>query len=370
MKQEFLRTRFVGQRFNEHSLPLDILKDFSALEEMLLEVAKHQYLTMHPERTRAPKGFTKEVQLHLTSIEQGSAIAVIALSSQMLFSISADYFEQAKNKIIESVAAVQAHRPPTLPTEFLRYFERFGRGLQEGEAIEFTDNNGQKASLTKATRLRLLDASQAQSWTEETTLKGRVPEIDQADNSFELELDNGIKIKAPLFEIHQKAIFEAFSGYRSNIKVAIKGIIERDRTGRPQRFELIEHVFTIDPLDVTTRLEELAQLQNGWLDGTKGQALNQASLIRLAQAFDEAFNTTLPLPHLYPTPEGDVQAEWSLGVWEVSLEISLTDFQANYQAVQTISGQTREKIFNLAAEDCQDWTALNQELAQLLENKA
>ena len=35
MNQEFLRPRLVGRRFDEHTLPLDILKDFSALEEML-----------------------------------------------------------------------------------------------------------------------------------------------------------------------------------------------------------------------------------------------------------------------------------------------------------------------------------------------
>lgn len=39
----------------------------------------------------------------------------------------------------------------------------------------------------------MLRASQAESWTEEVTLKGRIPEVDQADHGFELELHNGIK---------------------------------------------------------------------------------------------------------------------------------------------------------------------------------
>ena len=370
MNQEFLRPRLVGRRFDEHTLPLDILKDFSALEEMLIEVAKRQYLAAHPDRQRTPKGFTKGLELHLTAVEKGSAIPVIALAFATLFpSADADYFDQAKDQIVEAIAAAEYGQQPALPPELLRYFDRFGRGLHEGEAMEFPRSNGQTASLTPATRERLLRASQAESWTEETTLKGRIPEVDQADHSFELELRSGTKLKAPLLEAHRKTVLEAAVGYRTGVTVAIKGVIERDRADRPKRFESVEHVTSLDPLDIETRLEELAQLQDGWLDG-KGRALDRASLIRLAQAFDERFSTNLPLPHLYPTPEGGVQAEWTLGPWEVSLEVALPSLAADYQAVHTATGETREQTLSLAADDGTGWGALNEALAQLHEAKA
>lgn len=127
--------------------------------------------------------------------------------------------------------------------------------------------------------------------------------------------------------------------------------------GQPEPAEL-------DPLDIETRLEELAQLQDGWLDG-KGRAPDRASLIRLAQAFDERFGADLPLPHLYPTPEGGVQAEWTLGAWEVSLEIALPGLAADYQAVHTATGETREQTLLLAAEDGSGWAALNEKIDKL-----
>ena len=89
-----------------------------------------------------------------------------------------------------------------------------------------------------------------------------------------------------------------------------------------------------------------------------------------AQAFDERFGTDLPLPHLYPTPEGGVQAEWTLGSWEISLEITLSSLAADYQAVHTATGETREQTLLLAAEDGSGWAALNEALAQLQEAKA
>lgn len=370
MNQEFLRPRLVGRRFDEHTLPLDILKDFSALEEMLIEVAKRQYLAAHTDRQRTPKGFTKGLELHLTAVEEGSAIPVIALAFATLFpSADADYFDQAKDQIVEAIAAAEQGRQPDLPPELLRYFDRFGRGLQEGEAIEFIRSNGQITKLTPTTRERLLRASHAESWTEEVTLKGRIPEVDQADHSFELELRNGIKLKAPLLEAHRKSVLEAAVGYRDGLTVAIKGVIQRDRADRPKCFELVEHVNPLDPLDIETRLEELAQLQDGWLDD-KGRALDGVSLKRLIQAFDERFNPELPLPYLYPTPDGGVQAEWTLGNWEVSLEISLPSLAAEYQAVDIATGETREHVLSLSAEDGAGWAALDKALIQLQEAKA
>lgn len=370
MNQEFLRPRLIGRRFDEHTLPFDILKDFAALEEMLIEVAKRQYRLANPERKRVLRGFAKGLELHLTAVEDGSAIPVIALMFSTLFpSADADYFVQAKEQIVEAIFAAEEGRQPTLPPELLRYFDRFGRGLHEGETMEFPRANGQPASLTPATRQRLLRASQAETWTEEVTLKGRIPEVDQADQGFELELRNGTKLKAPLLEAHRKTVLDASYSYRAGMLVAVKGVIRRDRADRPKCFESVEHITQLDPLDIETRLEELSQLQDGWLDG-KGRALDRASLTRLAQAFDERFGLDLPLPYLYPTPEGGVQAEWTLGSWEVSLEITLPSLGSAFQSLHVTTGESTELELSLTDADGTGWVALNDALAQLQEGRA
>jgi hypothetical protein len=121
-------------------------------------------------------------------------------------------------------------------------------------------------------------------------------------------------------------------------------------------------------MDIETRFEELAQLQDGWLDG-KGCVLDRDSLTRLEMVFDKHLGRTLPLPHLYPTPEGCVQAEWTLGGWEISLEITLPSLAADYQAVHTITGETHEQTLLLTAEDGSGWAALNYALVRLQETK-
>lgn len=75
-------------------------------------------------------------------------------------------------------------------------------------------------------------------------------------------------------------------------------------------------------ISIASRLNELRQLQDGWLEG-KGKAPSPAGLDWLLRAFRSNCAVDLPAPCLYPTAEGGVQAEWSLGAIEISLDIDL-----------------------------------------------
>lgn len=369
MNEEFLKPKLVGRRFDDHTLPLEILKDFAAFEEMLVEVAKRQYLSSNPHRTRAPKGFTKSLELHLSAIEDGSAIPVIMLTFATLFpSAEAAYFQQAKEQIIDAIASVEVGQTPAMSPDLLRYFDRFGRGLRPGEAMEFPRANGGVTSLTQVTREKLLRASQAEEWTEEVTLKGRIPEADQADFCFEIELRDGVKLKAPLAEQHREVVLDAFKAYRQGQLVAVQGVIKRDRSHRAKGFESVEHITQLDPLDIETRLEELSTLEDGWLNG-RGQGFDSDTLKGLAQDFDQYFNPELPLPYLYPTAEKGIQAEWSIGNWEISLNIDLHGRISQYQALDLETDKVVEISLNLTpGED--GWSRLNESLLEVIGDQA
>ena len=372
--QYFLKPRLQGQRFQHHSLPLELLKDLAALEEMVMEVAKHEFLVAHQDRERIPRGFNKRLELHLSGIEEGSTIPVITLAFATLFpSHDVEYFNLAKTRIIEAIAAAEQGHVPVLPPDLLKYFDRFGRSLRSDERIVFDLPNGQSAALTPQVRDSLLRASEAKTWTEEITLKGRIPEVDQARDSFELELVDGTKLKAPMHAQHLNIVLKASNGYRkgTGVLVAIQAVVERDRAGRKTAIQSVEHITLLDSLDIETRLQELALLKNGWLDG-KGKELDQKALQLLAHTFDEQFSPDLPLPYLYPTPEGGIQAEWTLGNWEVSLEISLPDLSAEYQTVNINSGESRELRFSLANKDknAPGFAELNKALEELQKGKA
>ena len=77
---------------------------------------------------------------------------------------------------------------------------------------------------------------------------------------------------------------------------------------------------------VIARLEELCSLRTGWLDGD-GVELSREGVAWLRLFFEKLFPADIPFPYLYPTPEGDIQAEWSDNV---SLKINLARHCAEF----------------------------------------
>lgn len=366
MNQEFLKPRLVGTRFDEHTVPLEFLKDFAALEEMIVEVAKWQFRRSHPDRARVPRGFTDGLELHLTKVDEGSAVPVIALVFGSLFpSASTTYFEQARDAIVNVVASANQNQVSSqLPPHLLGYFDRFGRSLRDGESMEFTTQGQQVASLTTETRRSLIRASQAIEWTEEARLIGSISEVDQDRMSFQVVLRDGTKLTAPLNGLHLETVLDAFNGYRQGERVQLQGVVKKNRQDQLKSIESVEHISQLDPLDVAARMDELAELKDGWLDG-KGLAPERLALDWLAHSFELNFNPELPLPYLYPTAEGGVQAEWSMTDWEVSLEIDLQYKTAEYHAMNLATHACEEFALDLSLEE--SWGRLNAVIQQLIE---
>jgi len=362
-----LRPKLVGERFQGHAVPLEVLTDFAALQEMLVETAKWKFRQEHPNRERIQRHFAKDIELQLVGIDDGSAILAIVLSFSSLFPPeNAKYFEQGKVEIVNAIAQSAEGQSPQLPPNLLSYFDRFGRSLRSGESIEFP-NGKHPAALTPEVRKQLIHAAKVEVWTEEMALRAKIYEADQAHDSFEFELSDGTRAKAPLDDKYRDAVLDAFRGYRDSAFVLIQGVVQRDRSDRLKGFESIEHVTPLDPLDATLRLEQISALKNGWLDG-KGVAPPKDKLDWLAKAFDSNYDADLPLPYLYPTAEGGVQAEWSLSDWAVTLEIDLEKEQGEYQALNLKNQTCNELHISLA--DSTGWKQLNDALKQLENQQA
>lgn len=363
MEQDFVKPKLDGPRFAEHSIPLELLKDFSALEEMIVAVAKWEYLQEYPNRKRVLRNFSSGLELRLSGVEEGSALPAIVLAFSTLFpSHNASYFERARDKIIEAVASAAEGKRPDLPPQFLAYFDRVGRGLKDGESMSFDRTTLPSARLTPQVRRRLIESAQVQEWTEEITLRGKVCELDLGRGSFELELRDGTKIRAPLHEQHKTTIFESAREYPDNDFIMVQAIALKDRTNKLKSIQSVEQITELDRLDVALRLDEFAQYKSGWLNG-KGEPFNKTSLERLVTYFDRYYPAELPLPHLFPTAEAAIQAEWTVDDWEISLEIDLMTLKSEYQAFNLRTKETSETILDLSNDN--GWGLLSRELNQI-----
>ncbi len=368
----FLKPRLVGKRFDDHTIPLEILKDFAVLEEMIIETAKWKYLEKNSERQRVPRGFSNGVSLRLKTIEPGSAVPefIYEINQESMFPEITDYLEEAKSSVVSAISAAEDDGDITqhMPSNLLAYFDRFGRSLLDDEVIEFTmpNNENEKAKLNRITRKKLLFASKVSEVTDEIMLRGIIPEADQEKMKFEIKLIDGSKVVAPIAIEYMKTVLDAFQGYKENLKVVLRGIGKFNRHEKLISIESIEHISILDPLDVPARIDELRPMKEGWLDGKNGVILEKQDLDWFSEIFEKYFSSDLPLPYVYPVPDGGLLLEWSIAGHDISLEVSFPERKAQWHDYDLILD--KEDVKSLDLELRSDWEVFMKQLKTYMDS--
>ena len=122
-------------------------------------------------------------------------------------------------------------------------------------------------------------------------------------------------------------------------------------------------------LDIERQLADLRTLEDGWADGIQpvdqwGEGYEKApsaeGLDWLRSWLEKTYsNDLLPL-HIYPTPEGGVSLEWSIGGSKVSLEIDLVSHTGEWHCLNLRTGISAEDILDLDSDD--GWEQLASEI--------
>jgi hypothetical protein len=113
------------------------------------------------------------------------------------------------------------------------------------------------------------------------------------------------------------------------------------------------------PLDVASRLEELAQLKQGWLDGD-GVELSKEGLKAIEADLNFRFSDDKMLPHIFPTLNGGLQFEWSTSDHERTLEVDLITRKGHWTDVNLQTDDIVEREFDLNQDE--DWQYLLSQL--------
>jgi len=358
----------VGPRFNDHGLPLELLEEIGALEDVTIELAKWLYLKNNPNRKRIPRGFTNGISIQLDSIESGSTILPISLfiaSSGLFPSSKLEYFEHASKHLVNAIQAAENKQDVTeyMPEELLSYFNKIGRKLQSNESIEFTPKNVTKARLTKETRKRLILAStKAKDYLDEVTIRGYISEMDKAKNTFQIQQLDNQRITGKFSDNFVSDLQDAFNNFENKQLVKIVGTGEFTRYDKIETVKLIESFEFLDEKDVPSRLQSLGLLKDGWLDG-EGKAINNSFINWFSDEFERNFSPELPLPFLYPTLDGGIQAEWSINNNELSVIINPDQ---NIGLLHNLSIIDDEEMSFEIFFDVKGWEKLNSFIAKLI----
>ncbi len=355
-EQEFAAPVLHGRRFQAHAVPLDVLKELEVYERLILDVAKAVFLARHPDRQRVPRGFEGRLKLSLRQVEPGSAMPVLLRSVEPspsgqapLLPSGPDEFEEARDLIESAVRAVAdgTALPKTFPRSVLGRFNLFGRSLRNDEAIELRkDRKATGPKYTHAVRKRLV-LMEEKSFSDTVDIVGRIYEVDVEKRVFHIQTDDH-RIAGSLTPEHESVILTALSEH-GRTRVRLIGAGRYDASDRLERVEQVEDVSLVEegqltPNDLRRRSEELKALKGGWLDGGQGQPLDAVRLQTLTDLLADLHEQEeVPVPYLYPTPSGDVQAEWTIGSWELSATFKLASGDVELDAVDAQTGAGKEE---------------------------
>ena len=125
-----------------------------------------------------------------------------------------------------------------------------------------------------------------------------------------------------------------------------------------------QKVLTLDSRDISARLEELRDMKDGWLDGD-GNAPSRVGIDWLASSIERHFPADLPSPYIFPTPEGGVEAEWSIGRYSVIFEVDLDSRQGDWLRFDKQSDDEDARLLDL--DDSDKWEWVVSEIRRLVE---
>lgn len=370
VKTEFIKPRLVGKRFEEHSIPVEVLKDWAVFEDLIVETARWLYKVENHDRQRVPRGFSEGFALHLSAVEEGSAVPAIDrvhMHSQLFPDANAVWFDKARDRVLQAIEAVNKGLPiaDLLPSFLLSYFDRFGRSLRESEHIEFAAPSGLGKVIYDIRARRALILQGAPEYRQEERLRGVISEVDARKKKLTIELIGGQRLEGGyLKEVHEEAS-AALSDYVQNGPlVLIECVSVRNKQESLTAIESISRIERLDPLDVSARIEALMQLNDGWLDG-EGHAPSVDGLRWFRDAWLDNWAEDMPLPFLYPTPDGNLQAEWSNDLAAVTAEIDIEEHSMAVVVSQHVGGKVLSELL-LSLDEDHGWQTLVEIVGDLI----
>lgn len=354
---------FRGKRFDEAAMPLEALVELEAYRELVLAVAEALFRQQNPDRVRLPKGFGESLRLVLASQEPGSTVPnvdrVLPSGPATLPGIETgpDLFDQAAQIVREAFeAAARESLPESVAADLVGRMLAFGKTLREDESVVIAAPGARVGPVVDRRVRRWLQQRVGGPYEEPVELVGQVRAADRDREGFHVRTLDGSRVPVssagPLFDralaslaeesvvrVRGTGIYDAGGALLKVINVGDVSLAEEGDEGESSRVGC--------SIPIAAQLERLKGLEAGWLDG-EGEALDAAALDRAGAVLTAMVEDGASIPYLYPKPDRDLQAEWSLPGREISLAFDLSTWRVEAIAASLDSDEVEEESLDLS----------------------
>ncbi len=345
----FVQPVLKGARFNDSSLPHEIFPDLNGYLSIVIAIAKDLYRSNHPKK-RLPRAFEDRFKVRLTDIKSGSTVPVFCREYDCDDWVS-DEFDQARD-ILNKQLLHWMDNPsciPGFPEKIIPLFKTFGENLKSDESIELQVPQQEKAPIySREVRSRILSINQ-KPYRDVCYLSGTISGFNAKSGIFDLILGDSEEVSGPLESSFDISLHEIATKYNiEEISIVLVGIAKYQPDNSIHQIERLQHVTVFKEGSITylpnpfKRLDELLELRDGWFDG-KGMHFEKEDLQKVKEWLSELLQLAdIPAPFIYPSPDQQIVAEWSLGFWEVSCSFELVQAVISLHATHTASEMITE----------------------------
>lgn len=321
--EDFLNIKYEGERFSSGRLPLDVLADLQALEDILTTFAREIWLDEN-DRERMPNGYTDWFRMSLTGVGNGSALPKLELAviedrqqAMILDDTKASLMKKSEEKFAAVLKAANDGSDIILSATQIRNFNRFLTNLKPGELFKYNPNKGDDFSDTQ--KVVSLDVERRKRFltsvttTYEQRIQGRA-RLKSVDERGALKFSST--------ELREFSIVDD-SREPTDYGANIGAYYEFDLTVERRHDDSIQSVITIHDLSLLedpaiTAIDEMAVLRDGWLDGY-GKEVPLAAR-ESAKKFLASSNRLPAFYAVAPMENGGILLEYDREGWDYGIE--------------------------------------------------
>ena len=240
--------KFIGDRFKDHGLDLDVLPELIAYKTLLIETAKTLWRQKNPDRQRLKRNFEDELKLKFYELGKGSVTVPIHRTFKVEedtldFGRQSDELDEAVELLNEAMQAASQDKvlPNKLPKSIVPLFKELGKTLREDEVIEFA--SVQSASIvtyTKIVQEHLLTRIVGE-YTDQINIQGEVRLAAIDGNRFTIRQDDGTKVDGH-FETEQETFITEALREHASCRIEIQGTGSFDANGALKGIDHIEKI--------------------------------------------------------------------------------------------------------------------------------
>lgn len=363
----FLRPRLVAESELHKPLPLGAIADLQVCTTAMAEVAKSEFFRRNPRRKRIPQKFMGRFVIRLDYEERdGNRKAAVLLRephfhkpinahfSEFLAQHQfADEFNVSRDLVMRAIINAGLDRAigDITPMAGLRKLKNIGNRLGSTGIVLSSDFEGSVCRIDKDVqrKIRRITTATSHDYIERN---GIICAVDLSNHTFKLLTSEKQIIPVKFRNELTPKIRNTFDKFIES-RVCIKGTAKLNYAGDILGITSIQSFDEVGggvlSLDMDSRLSEISLLKAGWFNG-EGVEINTVSIDLTRTIFRGLKDLfSIPIPFLYPMPEGGIQAEWTQDQWEITLLLDFESSNAEFFAFDKLNSTVKE--MNLPLED-------------------